>query len=307
MFGTIVIPLDVDESMEHALPLAVALARRMGDRALLLSVVPGLDELSGLAEDHESDLLRLQAQRQSEAEKHLGKVRARTVPAEVEAATSVQVGAVAETILDAAREKRAGLIAIATHGRVGPERWFLGSVADRVVRTSPIPVLLVRPGEAGGAPSAVPTDILVPLDGSTAAEAALPLASELATALGASITLIRTIPTGWWTAGSGMYASGMSTGTPDLITAVENDARAYLEATAVNLRTTGVEVRTSLALFRAPDLQVEEEAAGCMAPLVVMTSHGRSGVRRTLLGSVTDRIVRSATTPVVVVPDGDDA
>jgi len=307
MFGTIVIPLDAGEEAEYALPLAVSLAGQLSSRVVFLSVIPDIDELYALTGDHESDLLRLQARRRSDAENHLRKVRTRTVPAGVEAATSVRVGAVAETILDTAREERAGLIAIATHGRVGPERWFLGSVADRVVRTSSIPVLVVRPGEAGTAPSAVPTDILVPLDGSTAAEAALPLATDLATALEAPITLIRTIPTGWWNANSGMYAGGMSTGTPDLITAVEDAAKSYLEATAVNLRTKDVEVRTSLALFRAPDFQVEEEAAGCVAPLVVMTSRGRSGVSRTLLGSVTDRIVRSAAAPVIVVPDRDSA
>jgi len=304
MFRTIVIPIDAGQQTEYALPLALVLARQLNDRALLLSVVPDLDELYDLTGDHDRILRELLARRRAEAERYLEEVHARLATDGAEVATAVEAGPVAETIIKAAEDGGAGLIAMATHGRVGPERWFLGSVADRVVRTSPLPVLMVRPGKTGAPPSAVPTDILVPLDGSKAGEAALPLATEFATALGVPITLIRTVRTGWWNTGAGMYDSGMGAGAPDLITAVGDNAKSYLETTAGMLRTVGVETRTSLALFHAPDLQVEEVAAECEAPLVVMTSHGRSGVRRTFFGSVTDRIVRSGTAPVVVVPDG---
>jgi nucleotide-binding universal stress UspA family protein len=306
MFDTIVVPLDAEEPSEYAVPLAAALARKLGDRLVVLSVVPDLDELHELTGDHEAALRSLQARRISESEAYLRAVATRTATGNLEVVSAVHAGPVVETILQSVKRERAGLIAIATHGRVGPQRWFLGSVADQVVRTSPIPVLLVRPGEAGVVPSSAPSDVIVPLDGSPTAEAALPLASALAAACGTPLTLVRAIPTGWWNTGSGMYASGMSAGTPDLITAVETGARDYLEATARRLRADGMEVRTKIGLFRAADLLVDDVASSCEQPLVVMTSHGRSGFRRMVLGSVADRIIRSATAPVIVIPDAEN-
>src|SRR5690606_17798518 len=157
MFNAIVVPLDAEEPSEYAVPLATALASRLGDRLVLLSVVPEIEEPSAFTGEHGPAMGSLQKQRVTEAEHYLHEVIARSVGGDLEVSHTVHAGPVAETILKTARDEEAGLIAMATHGRVGPERWFLGSVADRVVHTSPVPVLLVRPGEAGaGAPPPPP-------------------------------------------------------------------------------------------------------------------------------------------------------
>src|SRR4029079_10262586 len=91
--------------------------------------------------------------------------------------TEVAIGHVSDTILSTARRRSVEMIAMATHGRVGPERWFLGSVTDRVVRSATMPVLLVRPSAERTTPIASIDRIILPLDGSLLAEAAIPHAT----------------------------------------------------------------------------------------------------------------------------------
>jgi len=163
-----------------------------------------------------------------------------------------------------------------------------------VVRSAEVPILLVRPGETTVA--GAPTDIIVPLDGSPLAERALPIAVGLAKAFNASITIVRTVPSGWWSMDGGMYIE-----LPDILEAVEAEAREYLEVTANSLKAQGVAVATRFSLFAPPDREVEEVAAASESPLVVMTSHGRSGIVRAVLGSVADRMARSSSAPVLIV------
>ncbi len=176
------------------------------------------------------------------------------------------------------------------------ERWFLGSVADEVARSAEVPVLLVRPGEAGATVSGAPTDLIVPLDGSTLAEQALPVVVALAKAFKAPVTLVRTVPAGWWSMDGGMYVE-----LPEILDSVEAEAREYLEATANSLKAQGLEVATRFSLFASPDREVEEVAVAARRPLIVMTSHGRSGIARVVLGSIADRIARSSSAPVLLV------
>lgn len=301
VFNKIIVPLDAAQEAEYVLPLAAALAKTLGDQLVLLSVIPDAGDLNPVANEYDAVLDDLQEHRRSYAESYLRRIQIRVSTDTAQTTIAVRTGPIAETIIESADAEGAGLIAMATHGRVGPERWFLGSVADRVVHTSPIPVLLVRPGETSVPAASLPTNILVPLDGSARAEGALPTAIGIAAECHAPITLIRTIPNGWWNMGGEVYGGGVSS-TPDLLSALEDDAKAYVATTAASLRARGIEVRVSTALFRAADLQIAEVAESCEAPLVVMTGHGRTGVRRTLLGSVADRVVRSSAAPVLVVP-----
>lgn len=299
MFGKILVPLDAGQVSEEALPVVAALAGALGDPVAVVSVIPDPGDLNPLVSKYDAVLHDLDVGRRAYASTYLEGVRGRLEAKGVHVAAAVRAGDPATEILAAAAADGAGLIAMATHGRSGPERWFVGSVADRVVHSAPMPVLLVRPGERPH-PEQV-SDIIVPLDGSPVAERALPVAMQLAQALSARVTLVRTVASGWLNAGTDMY--GGTTMSPDVITVIEDDARAYLEATAARLRGGTVEVQTSFALFHAPDLQIDEIAVDCPAPLVVMTSHGRSGVERALLGSVADRVVRSSTAPVLVIRD----
>lgn len=293
------VPLDGSRVAEGVIALVAFLGRRLGEPVSLVTVVPELDAdgrvLNPILSADDAAAASLRAGREQYAREYLESVRARLERDGVAASGTVVTGMAAAEIIDAAARHSAGMIAMATHGRVGPERWFLGSVADRVVRTATVPVLLVRPREAG-AQEAV-AHIIVPLDGSAAAEAALPVAQYLAASLQVPITLVRTIDL--------MAVSAFGHGMPpNLLAIAQQDAEDYLARSAEQLRTAGVAVQTQFSLL-APSTEIEMLATGLTDPLVVMTPHGRSGIARTLLGSVADRVVRTSQAPVLLVPSAE--
>jgi nucleotide-binding universal stress UspA family protein len=145
MYRKIVVPLDGSKLAEEALKHARALAHCMGAQIVLMRVMayPNYDyfvreaELSaGLREEMESEACNY-----LEPLAHVLQDEGLSVEAEAVVAT----GPIADTIIAFAREKGADLIVMSTHGRTGPSRWLLGSVADRVVRGAGMPVMMVRP------------------------------------------------------------------------------------------------------------------------------------------------------------------
>ena len=299
MLERFLIPLDTSEVAERVLAWAIPLAKRLGQPVVLLSVIRDHDDLGPAAGRHRPALSSLMEQRRTGVQGYLNEVQARLATEGITATTEVATGAVAESIIAAAASHQSGLIAMATHGRVGPERWFLGSVADRVVRTSAVPVLLVRPGEGQVAAPMDIRQILLPLDGSALAEDVLPAAVTLAKALGVPIKLVRTLSLTWILAGSSPYGVE-SYATPEIINDLEDEAKSYLEQTAEELRTNDVVVDTAFAL-REPAPEITDLAVATPGTLVVMHSHGRSGLQRSLLGSVTDAVIRSSAAPVLVI------
>jgi nucleotide-binding universal stress UspA family protein len=299
MLERFLVPLDSNAIAEHVLPHVTLLAKALQQPVVLVSVLADAGHLDPVAHAYDAAIAELQQQRREYAQHYLDGVRDRLAADGIAVTTQVLTGPVAEGILGAASAQHVGLIAMATHGRVGPERWFLGSVADRVVRTASVPVLLVRPRDGEAMPAAF-TQIVVPLDGSPLAEAALPYATLLARTFAAPVTLIRTVPLQWWAASGGDPSIGVDGLPPEVLTAIEDDAKEYLARVAERLHAEGLNVSTSFALFRAPDFEITDSAAS-PGSLVVMTSHGRSGLTRTLLGSVADRVVRSSLAPVLVI------
>ena len=177
MLDRLLVPLDIAEIAEQVLPYVTLLARSLKQPVTLVSIVADGGELNPLASAHDAAIAVLIEQRQAYAQHYLDSVRARLEAEGVSASTVVATGPVAESILATATAQHSGLIAMATHGRVGPERWFLGSVADKVVRMAAAPVLLIRPREDHAAVAASVKEILLPLDGSSLAEVALPYAT----------------------------------------------------------------------------------------------------------------------------------
>ncbi|MGE0709743.1 MAG: universal stress protein [Planctomycetota bacterium] len=205
---------------------------------------------------------------------------------------SVARGDPATRILERAAALRPSLVAMTTHGRRGPSRWLRGSVAERVLRASPAPVLLVN------AASVLPSDpaserpaggpavrrILVPLDGSELAAAVLPLAQEVALAFGAELLLLRVAP---------FEQRDREHEALDLAIALSEAARAPRDA--------GLRVEL-LVGFGLPAAQILESAEERHADLVAMATHARKGVARWLLGSVTAEVLRACPRPLLVWP-----
>jgi nucleotide-binding universal stress UspA family protein len=212
----------------------------------------------------------------------------------------IEKGTAAATIIDKAAEDKDTLIMMATHGRSGINRWVLGSVAEKVLRATNNPLLLVKATDQGPAgEEARLTSVIVPLDGSELAESVLPAVTELAKKLDLEIILFRaySIPYSIYAGADGYYAINFD----QLIAEIKDEATSYLEKKTEELRRKGVEKVSCLA---KEGLSADEIISlGRQTPenLIAMCTHGRSGVKRWVLGSVTETVVRHCGDPVLVI------
>lgn len=151
MYRHILVPLDGSELAEVALPHAIAVAKPSNARVTLLQVVPSTTARTGLGEAGvflDAEFWRkLDESRVAEARAYLERVAERLTADGLQVDIVLRKGEPADTVIDVAKELEADLIVMATHGRTGLGRWVLGSVADRVVRASHLPVLLIRPAD----------------------------------------------------------------------------------------------------------------------------------------------------------------
>ena len=214
----------------------------------------------------------------------------------------------AEAIVDFAENPDVRMIVMATHGYTEHQRWTHGSVAERVLGSSSVPVLLVRSpfnGSAadGAASAAVELQenfacrrILVPLDGSQVAEAAVLPAATLAKAVGAEVTLFRV---------SVIMMTGGIVGelslTPEgFYEVADREAEAYLRRVARDLE--ALDVHAHIDLCKGPVAQsIIEYVETNRIDLVAMCTHGHGGPGRWNFGTVADRVLRSGKTPLLLV------
>lgn len=289
MFERIVVPLDGSAVSEQVLPLVQAIAKPLKSSVELLTVIaPGTAQDPRLGPEHifRDSLTRIASALQATGIKTTFKV--------VE-------GDAAERILAEAERKPEALIAMSTHGRSGPSRWIMGSVADRVAHYATCPVLIVRPQGPTLTNTAIPLKTaIVPLDGSPLAEQALPAARQLAKALSLRMVLLRavSIPVLYWDPG---YAVGAADFYEQALEAGQQEAKAYVDTVAAAQRSAGMAEVTPLATVGAAAAVILDTATAMPGSITVMTSHGRSGVGRWLLGSVADHVIRHSDSPVLLV------
>jgi nucleotide-binding universal stress UspA family protein len=206
-----------------------------------------------------------------------------------------------EAIVGDAMVEPASLIVMATHGRGGAERWIVGSVADKVMRLATCPTLLVRSPEPNRATQSVRLRrLLASLDGSPLAETALPVAADLAQASGAELVLARVEP--WLASRMGDfefagYAADIGRMEEEVASAASNYLAQQRDRLPPGVAARAVVLR-GIAAAGLRNL-IEQESID----LVVMSTHGRGGLRRLVLGSVADRLVRSGVPVLLVRPD----
>ena len=202
------------------------------------------------------------------------------------------VGTPAVEILRVADEENIDLISMATHRGPSIARGILGSVTDRVLRSSTLPVLTVRPGtHAGFGESGVPGAVVVPLDGSKVSQRAIEPAIQIAKALGAEIVFIQAIRQ---LVGSGIdyhYDPG-----PDQEACLD-----YLDQFVDCAKEQGIKARSHVPIGSAA-IKIIEEVQEFEGGLVVMSSHGSSGLPRWMVGSVADKVIRASRRPVLIIP-----
>ena len=310
MISRVLVPLDGSPEAEQALPYARALLPT-GGAILLFQAVPEF-EMPGANEPALTELnwalkpapdangkTRLEV-----AQAALTQIATRVSDDQVSCSTEVAQGDPASEILQAIAQRDVDVVAMTTHGRGAVGRTVFGSVADRIVRTSPVPVVLVRPWLEPAVPeSASITRLLVPLDGSDLAEEALPIATELAQRLKVPVHLVRATNTAAvlasLTGGSFFPVNPPQSMYDQMIADLEGSARSYLTSVATRLQEQGLDVSWAV-LDGSPYADIANAAQP--DDLIIITSHGRGGVMRWLLGSVAEKLVREAPAPVLLVP-----
>ncbi|HEY8447641.1 MAG TPA: universal stress protein [Thermomicrobiales bacterium] len=296
----ILVPLDGSPEAERALPLAENLAGSDG-RLILLRVVRASDALPERWPPVEVPERDLRAEAEEHVRRETGEVAERVRPAVPGVEVVTAVGDPAEEIIRLAEEEQVDLIVMTTRGRSLPGRLLFGSVADRVARHSTRPTLIVRVD----VPPTPLARIIVPLDGSPLSEEALPVAVRVAKRRNLPIHLVRIVEVEEIVDEIRRNLLG------DLYTMPRDDAYAlarsrreaaaadYLAKRAEQVRAEGieadVEVKSGTPAFELLDLARPSD-------LVVITSHGRGGVQRWLIGSVAEKLVREADAPVLIVP-----
>ncbi len=299
MSSKILVPLDGSGWAEQALPCAVMLARGLPSELLLLHAVSlPVDITSFFKRDSDTSDALLE-KLEAEAQGYLQGVARRLEEKGVRVDSVVQHGPPAEVIVDYAEGADIQQIVMATHGYSGISRWRHGSVAERVLQSASVPLLLVGPGETKPGDAEAPKQcrrMLVPLDGSSVAEQVLPQASAIARALGSEVILFR-VPV--------VYASGSLIGDwylplDGLFETAQEDALDYLEEVASRLQAQGIKVSVAVDSGGVADAIIGFAEANHI-DLIGMCTHGRTGLIRWTLGSVADRVLRAASVPLLLV------
>lgn len=301
----LLIPLDGSRLAESVLPLGFSLASRLHAEVTLLHVM----ERAAPATVHGDRHLRLAP----EAEQYLGEVAARARAAGVNVESHVhpnEEGDVAKSIVGHAADFAADLVILATHGAGGARRVLFGSVAQQVLSRGVRAVLLIRPPEGQAGPDGVRPDLgrlLVPLDGQPPAEAALPIAGALAQAYGAELLLLRVVPTLATIPGErASTARLVPTATAASLEIEEDEARAYLQGVASLLVAGGLRVTATVGRGEPAQILLDG-AAQAGAEMIVMATHGRTGLDAVFSGSVASRLVAKFTRPILLVRAPRDA
>ncbi|MDX1673829.1 MAG: universal stress protein [Longimicrobiales bacterium] len=301
MPSRVLVPVDGSNFAEHALPYALGIARRTGATLHLALVHVPAEAVSPTYPYMDAVADRDEEIREHDATYLEGLVD-RLSPSGLELKPALLNGRVPAALADFVDDRQIDLVVMTTHGRGGIQRAWLGSTADSLIRHCMIPILLVRPSEETreiGPESDRRVDrVLAALDGSETAETALRDAFEIGITEDAALVLIHAVQPP--VAAASPYLPHTIQLTHDEMEAREDHMRRYLEriAEADWLGGREVEVKVEVDYHPAPAiLEVAEERD---VDLIALGTHGRGGLRRLILGSVADKVIRGTHRPVLV-------
>lgn len=296
MYAKILVPLDGSATAEAVLPYVEAFAAGFKTSVELMSVIDIGAMTTHLTADKVHHLDAIIATEEKHSASYLEKVA--KIFSRFPTECRIVRGKPAETILETTGSERDSLIAMATHGRSGATRWLLGSVAEKVLRGTTNPLFLVRAAAAKASPQRILNSIVVPLDGSSLAERILPTVSNWARALDVEVTLIRAFEFP-----AEVYYSSEDY-LPDYAQFRERarkEAADYLKEKEDFLVRAGVRTVSTVTIEGPAADEIITFAQTAPRAVIAMSTHGRSGVRRWMLGSVTEKVVRHGDDPVLVV------
>lgn len=288
---TLLVPLDGSALSEKALPLAKRLAQTTGARLVLVRSVWTTPLADLPVEDIELRAMQ-------EAEEYLADLQFKLTAQGLQVETALPFAPAAEGILLEIELRNADMVIMSTHGRSGLSRMVYGSVAEAVLARSSVPVLLVRVTKEETVPLTLPSQphILVPVDGSSFAEAALPHAIELARLFNGTLILLRSV------APPMPYVDPfmpMPYPTEEVMRLAEADARSYLADLAAHLTADGLQVKTVFRIGQADAAILQQEHGS--TNLVVMATHGRTGLAQAVFGSISKSVLHHGTLPILLV------
>ncbi len=294
MYRTILVPLDGSPWAERALPVAGHLAAQGDARVILLRAVVG-ESAAGI------DVPPVHANGRTlrDAQDYLSRMADNLDGVDI-VETAAFHGDAADAVLEEIRVRKVDLVVMATHARARLDRLVHGSVAQTVLSRTRVPVLLVHDQDARYVEHLPqPPRLLVPLDGSTFAEQALPVALDLAAQLKADVVLTQSTPPPDHVrvAEDGTIVSYVD----QQVESAETEARQYLTEVARELdRRIGPPTHVDVRIG-PPAGAIAQAAREHSALFVVMATHGRTSVTRLLLGSVAEAVVRNSSVPVLLV------
>lgn len=293
MFTKILVPLDSSDLAEYALSPAIRLAGQFEGELVLLHVldhqtvfIPEGPDLMGQISFPESAF----SQEGIAAREYLTGLNHKIGMGQpnFNCYTRLEDGDPASRILDTAVEEKVDLIVMSTHGYSGVTRWVLGSVAEKVMRHAPCPVLVIRSHDPI-------RQVLITLDGSALAEASLPNGLVVAQALGADVTLLRVDD------GSDQVdpkeVRELNRGEPGLgeryQQSIYQNADEYLARIQQQYQRDDLVIDTAVR-YGKPASTILNFAETHNVDLIIMSTHGRSGLARWRYGSITEKVLRSA-------------
>ena len=307
MYRRMLIPLDGSELAEVVFTYAKELAGRLDIDLTLLHI--SSQETRDFTPMQEAYIKRAAEKVKRQAREVQEKTSSKPVKKAVQVKGELATGYPAEEILRYASGNDYDLILLATHGRSGLKRWSMGSVASKVLGSSKIPVWLVR----AGIPEETPYDkwpsqtLIVPLDGSELAESVLPHVEALAKQRSTGpveVVLLKVSETPSIPTYYGPEISGVSLNWGDYIQQEtirrKQSAADYLAEVAKGLESSNIKVITEVIEGKAND-EIVEYANKHPYSLLIMATHGRSGLSRLVYGSVAANLLQGLIRPLFII------
>lgn len=282
MYSKLLVPLDGSELSEKSLPYVEEIARGLGCHVLMLSICEHGHTPENLAWRYLSEKAKLL--------KSQG----------INTSTVVALGDPSDGIVDFSAKNAIDLIVMSTHGRAGVSRWATGSVCNKVIQKSTLPVLLVR--------AMTPIDkmngfrkILVPLDGSRFSEHVIPYVTDIASTLKSDITLLRINDAGEF---HGQITSEIATSwenyRKEAVDNTEKTIHQYLEEIKERIRLNNSIVQLETIQGKAAE-EIVDYAESNDVGMIALSTHGWSGIDRWAFGSVASKVVATSTKPTLLI------
>jgi nucleotide-binding universal stress UspA family protein len=305
MFRKILVPLDGSPLAEQALEPALTLAKQIDESEVILFRVPFYQDVTIVQDAYMGVMLPpdVPARAEAEAKSYLSAVQDKYRHPNLKLRSITQMGDEANAILNIADDEEVDLIVMSTHGRTGITRWMLGSITERVLQQAPCPVLVVHKDQPIH-------NVLVTLDGSQLAETALLPGVEVAEKLGATVTFLTVDQPSLISAPEAVHLRELDRIEPGMSDTILEDLNhqreRYLDTLPVRfpiLKNKDNFPFKTVISAGTPAESILDYVAENDVDLIVMATHGRTGLKRWTYGSVTTKVLRRAPCSLLIVRD----